>query len=123
MARRSDPNTLQAVVAAWLASYESAHTRAAYGADLEHFGVWANREHVNLLALTVHDVRRYRAACEVEGAGPSTVARRLSALASFGTFSHDRGTGLATPRIERFALPASSTTETLSDADATALLA
>jgi site-specific recombinase XerD len=121
MARRA--STLEAVVAAWLASYESLHTRAAYGADLEHFGQWAITEHANPFALAENDVRRYRAACEAEGAGPPTVARRLSAIASFGAFSYEHGAGLATPRIERPSLPASSTTESLSDDDASALLA
>jgi site-specific recombinase XerD len=124
MARRSrsDPETLQAVVDAWLANYESGHTRAAYRADLDHFGEWARAENVNPFALAEDDIRRYRAACETAGAGPSTVARRLSAIASFGAFAHKRGTGLATPRIERPTLPASSTTESLGDDDATALL-
>ena len=125
MARRprSDSNNLQAVVVAWLARYESAHTRAAYGADLDHFREWARAEHLNLFALGEDDVRRYRAVCEAEGTGPSVVARRLSAIASFGAFSHERGAGLAAPRIERPALPVTSTTMSLSDDDATALLA
>lgn len=120
---RSAANRLQAMAAAWLASFESTHTRAAYGADLDHFFRWAGTECVNLLALGEDDVRRYRAACEAEGAGPSAVARRLSAVASFGAFSHERGTGLAAPRIERPALPARSTTMLLTDDDARALLA
>jgi site-specific recombinase XerD len=111
------------MVSAWLAGYESTHTRAAYGADLDHFRRWAGTEHVDLSALGVDDVRRYRAACESEGAGLSAVARRLSAVASFAAFSHERGTGLAAPRVERPALPASSTTMSLTDDDASALLA
>ncbi len=122
--RRPDANTvLQRVVDAWLEHYESPHTRAAYGADLEHFGRWARTEQVDPFQLAEDDLRRYRAACEATGAGPSTVARRLSAIASFGAFSHEQGTSLVTPRIERPALPASSTTESLSDTDAAALLA
>jgi len=126
MARQPSPDAdtvLQQLVDAWLAHYTSAHTRAAYGADLEHFGQWARTEHVDPFALAEDDLHRYRAACEAAGAGPSTVARRLSAIASFGAFSYERGTGLVAPRIDRPALPASSTTESLSDTDAAALLA
>jgi site-specific recombinase XerD len=120
----SDPDgVLQRLVDAWLEHYESPHTRAAYGADLEHFGRWARTEHVDPFALAENDLHRYRAVCEAAGAGPSTVARRLSAIASFGAFSHEQGTGVVAPRIERPALPASSTTESLSDTDAAALLA
>jgi integrase/recombinase XerD len=114
---------LQRVVDAWLEHYQSPHTRAAYGADLQHFGQWARTEHVDPFAFADDDLRRYRAACEADGAGPSTVARRLSAIASFGAFSHEQGTSLVTPRIERPALPASSTSESLSDTEAAALLA
>ena len=120
---RPEADTLAAAVAAWLQRYESAHTRSAYGTDLQHFGQWARTERVNPFALAETDLRRYRAACEAEGAGPSTVARRLSAIASFGAFAHELGSGLAAPRIERPALPASSTTGSLSDDEAAALLA
>jgi integrase/recombinase XerD len=120
---RVDPAALQAAVTAWLENYRSPHTRAAYRADLHHFGQWARAQQVNPLALDEDDLRRYRAACEAEGAGPATVARRLSAIASFGSFAHERGTALAAPRIDRPTLPASSTTESLSASDATALLA
>ena len=125
MAGRPSPEAdalLQQVVDAWLEHYESPHTRAAYGTDLGHFGQWARTEHVNPFALAEDDLHRSRAACEAAGAGPSTIARRLSAIASFGAFAHEQGTGLVAPRIERPALPASSTTEALSDRDAAALL-
>jgi integrase/recombinase XerD len=126
MARQPPPDAngvLQHVVDAWLEHYKSPHTRAAYSSDLEHFGQWARTEHVDPFALAEDDLHRYRAACEAAGAGPSTVARRLSAIASFGAFAYEQGSGLVAPRIERPALPAWSTTESLSDTDAAALLA
>jgi site-specific recombinase XerD len=125
MASRSrvDPAVLEAAVTAWLENYRSPHTRAAYRADLHHFGEWSRAQRVNPLALDEDDLRRYRAACEAEGAGPATVARRLSAIASFGSFAHERGTALAAPRIERPTVAASSTTGSLSPDDAAALLA
>jgi integrase/recombinase XerD len=122
VARSPNPAVLHAAVAAWLENYDSPHTRAAYSADLEHFGQWSRTERVNPLALAENDLRRYRAACEAEGAAPATVARRLSAIASFGNFALERGTAGTSPRVERPTLPAASTTETLSDDDATAIL-
>jgi site-specific recombinase XerD len=124
MARTRNPRSavLQAAIAAWLDNYESPHTRAAYGADLEHFSQWSHAERVNPFALAEAELRRYRAACEADGAGPSTVARRLSAIASFGAFALERGYGLAAPRIGRPTLPAESTTEALSEGDAAAIL-
>jgi site-specific recombinase XerD len=120
---RSDRALLQAVVAAWLDHYPSPHTRAAYRTDLDHFGRWTETRRVDPFALDENELREYRAACEAEGAGPSTVARRLSALASFVNFAAERGNADAAPQIDRPALPASSTTGSLSDGDATALLA
>ena len=122
-ARRPAPVALEAVVAAWLEHYPSAHTRDAYRADLEHFARWSRAERVNPLALDETDLQRYRAACEADGSGPSSVARRLSAISSFGAFSLAQGTSRATPRIDRPPLPASSTTESLGDEDASAMLA
>jgi integrase/recombinase XerD len=118
-----DPAVLQRAVDAWLERYESPHTRAAYGADLEHFGHWFQTEDVDPFALGEEDLRRYRAACEASGAAPSTVARRLSAITSFGNFVHEQGIGLVAPRVERPTLPAMSATHALTDEDAAALLA
>ncbi|ONH34296.1 integrase [Protofrankia sp. BMG5.30] len=70
--------------AGWLLGYRSAHTRTAYARDLRDFAGWcaahditvtgANRSHVDAYA---------RGLEEVDGRTPATVARRLSALASF----------------------------------------
>jgi site-specific recombinase XerD len=120
---RPDPAVLQAAVAAWLDNYDSPHTRAAYSADLAHFRHWSRSEQVDPLALDEDDLRRYRAACEAGGAAPATVARRLSAIASFGSFALARGTAGVQPRVERPTLPAASTTQSLSEGDAAALLA
>src|SRR4051812_29889065 len=118
-----DEAALEAVVAAWLSEYESPSTRAAYRTDLDHFERWSRSARANPLALESSDLERYRAECESDGAGPATIARRLSAIASFGNFAHERGAALAAPRIERPRLPRSSTTESLDADDATALLA
>lgn len=118
-----EPNLLEAVVAAWLKQYASAQTRSAYRTDVDHFGAWARSEQVNPFAVSPDELRRYRAACENRGAAPATVARRLSAIASFGAFAHAQGAGLPAPRIERPALAPSSTTEPLNDDQAAALVA
>lgn len=124
VARRRPPRraALEDAVAAWLGNYESPHTRVAYRADVEHFCKWCQAERVNPLALDEADLQRYRASCEASGAAPSTVARRLSSVASFGNFALERGDGIAAPRIGRPSLPAASTTEALNDADAAAIL-
>jgi site-specific recombinase XerD len=120
----SDPDVLlQLAVDGWLERYRSPHTRAAYAADLAHFGDWALSEDVDPFALCEEDLRRYRAVCEASGAAPSTVARRLSAIASFGNFVHEQGIGPVAPRVERPVLPAMSTTHALDETDAAALLA
>jgi integrase/recombinase XerD len=115
--------TLQAAIAAWLENYDSPHTRAAYRADLEHFSRWSRAERVDPFALDPADLQRYRAACEASGARPSTVARRLSAITSFGTFTLQGGSGRGTPRIDRPASSVSSSTAALNDQDAAAILA
>jgi integrase/recombinase XerD len=124
MARSGRPEalTLQAVVALWLERYESPHTRAAYRNDLEHFGEWSRAQRVNPFALTEPDLQRYRAVCEANGAQASTVARRLSAIASFSAFAYAQGDGLRAPSVDRPTLPPATTTEPMTDADVTALL-
>jgi integrase/recombinase XerD len=71
-------------------------------------------------------VARYRTACELAGASPATVARRLSAITSFGAFAATNGAEPAlTSELEvaRPTVESESTAERLSDADAEALLA
>jgi site-specific recombinase XerD len=125
MAPKTSPGSpaLQAAVAAWLDSYESPHTRAAYRADLEHFSRWTHAEHIDPFAIDQADLRRYCAACEADGAGASTIARRLSAVASFASFALEPGETRISARIGRPALPGASATESLTDDDATAILA
>lgn len=122
-AQRGGPGPRPAAIAAWLENYNSPHTRAAYRADIEHFGQWARAEHVDPVALEEADLRRYRAACEASGAGPSTVARRLSAISSFGAFAFQDAGSRSVPVIDRPTLPTVSHTESLSADDADAILA
>jgi site-specific recombinase XerD len=111
-------------IAAFLDACRSSNTRAAYGADLAHIAAWCRRTGtLDLLTLDVDDVARYRVACEVAGASPATVARRISAISSFGAFAAARGALGADAEIARPTVEAESTASLLRDADAEALLA
>ncbi len=80
---------------------------------------------LDLLSIDAADVARYRTACEVAGASTATIARRLSAIASFGTFAAANGAEPALATSTDFARPAmhgESTTQLLSDDEAAALL-
>jgi site-specific recombinase XerD len=122
-AQRRGSEALQAILAGWLENYDSRHTRAAYRSDLEHFSRWSIAERVDPFDLDAADVQRYRAACEASGVRPSTVARRLSAIASFAAFALQHGYSLGAPRVDRPVVPVPSSTGSLSDDDATAILA
>ena len=114
-------------VAGFLDACRSSNTRAAYRADLGHVAAWCRgRGTLNLLTIDAADVARYRTECELAGASAATVARRLSAITSFGAYAAANGTQSALAadiEIERPALESSSTAELLTDADAEALLA
>jgi site-specific recombinase XerD len=74
------------VVAAWLDDLLSDHTRDAYGRDVAGFVAWCDAKGHDLLRVGVAEVSDYRDECGDEGVRPATIARRLSALASF--FDH-----------------------------------
>src|SRR5438046_3915889 len=113
-------------VAAFLDACRSANTRAAYHADLAQLAAWCRQGGtVDLLSINSSDVARYRTACELAGAAPATVARRLSTIASFSTFAAANGAQPALTAesvIERPTVESGSSAELLSDADAEALL-
>src|SRR5439155_487160 len=114
-------------IAGFLDACRSDNTRAAYRADLGHFAAWCDGSAgpLDLLAVDTDDLARYRTACEVAGAGPATVARRLSAIVSFGAYASELGVGTgfpSRPNIARPTIDAESTAEVLSDEDAEALL-
>lgn len=67
----------------WLAQLASARTRDAYGRDLAAFVTWCAAQGISLLEVGAAQVDGYRDDCGEGGALPATVARRLSALASF----------------------------------------
>jgi integrase/recombinase XerD len=113
-------------IAGFLDACRSSNTRSAYRTDLGHVAAWCRgRGTLDLLTIDAADVARYRTECELAGASPATVARRLSALTSFGAYATANGnasvltveTEIARPTVE-----SSSSAELLTDADAELLL-
>jgi site-specific recombinase XerD len=121
-----DTSALTLAIAGFLDACRSTNTRAAYHADLSHFAGWCtNNDKLNLLTADAADIARYRTACELDGAHPATVARRLSAIVSFSNYAAQHGLEpVIAPdsNIERPPLAPASTSSALSDADAYALL-
>lgn len=70
-------------IRAWLNGYRSKHTRTAYENDLRQFREWCASHDVDPIAVRRFHVDTYARALEEHGATPATVARKLSALASF----------------------------------------
>ncbi len=129
MVRKPPDTSIAAVsvaVARFLDACRSSNTRDAYRADLGHIAQWCQgRDGVDLLTIDAAEVSRYRAALERTGAKPATVARRLSALTSFGVFAAANGaapTLTGDVDIGRPATESFSTAEILSDGEAKALL-
>jgi site-specific recombinase XerD len=114
-------------VAAFLEACRSANTRAAYQTDLAQLAAWCrDGGALDLLSIDTADVARYRTACEMAGAAPATVARRLSTISSFSAFAAANGAQPALGRdadLDRPSVESTSPTELLSDADAEALVA
>jgi len=121
-----DSSPLTLAVAGFLDSCRSSNTRAAYGADLAHLAAWCrDTGTLDLLTIDSADIARYRNACEVAGASPATIARRLSTVSSFGSFATAAGVQPALTAERGVARPSvggASTAEVLGDRDAEALL-
>lgn len=98
---RSTP--IATLAGAWLASFASDNTRAAYRRDLRDFLGFCDGHNVELTAVTRPVVDAYARALEADGKSPATVARRLSALASFYTYLVDEAVLDASPvdRVRR----------------------
>ena len=117
-----ETSDLQLAVAAWLETCRSANTRAAYRTDFSHFAAWCRAGEIDLFELRERDLLRYRSESEADGAGPATVARRLSAIASFSAFASDTGTARPAPHVARPGVATQSSAEVLTEDDAIALL-
>jgi integrase/recombinase XerD len=115
------------VRAAWLLSYGSAHTRRAYGRDLDRWLAWCAAVGTDPRAARRCDVDAYVRLMEgQEGASPATRARRLSAVSSWYGYAVAEGAAAANPvtHVRRPRVDGdSSATVGLSAAQARALLA
>ncbi|MFT3853690.1 MAG: site-specific integrase [Ilumatobacteraceae bacterium] len=88
--RRTNP-TMEAALAAWLATMSSPNTQAAYRRDLQVYVAWTSQAGVAPLRATSVQIDAFRIHCETTGSSPATVHRRMSALSSF--FRHATGDG------------------------------
>ena len=94
---------LRTVAGAWLASLRSENTRAAYRRDLTDFLAFTDAHGVDVLAASRPVIDAYATTMETDGKSPATIARRLSALASFYRYLVDEGALAASPvdRVRR----------------------
>jgi integrase/recombinase XerD len=89
-------------VTAWLTSFSSVHTRAAYERDLAVFRTWCSEQRIPAQQVTAAQMRRFGDACLGGGASAATVQRRLAAVSSFyrhaGTTMNPTNPAATTPR-------------------------
>jgi len=91
------------LVANWLAARGSEHTKGAYRSDLDAYAKWCSAASITPLRSQGADLDAYRDACLAAGASSATVARRLSAIASFFRHAEQVGAVAANPvyRVDR----------------------
>lgn len=114
------------LIAAWLLSAGSAHTRRAYRADLAQWAAWLDSNGVPLLSAARGHVDAFSAQLQDLGAAPATTARKIAAISSFYTYCVDEGPLTANPaaRARRPAVdPDYSPTDSLDIGEARALIA
>jgi site-specific recombinase XerD len=92
LVRYDDPVVLadRAAVAGFLAGY-TGNTLVSYTTDLRLFAVWCAERGVRLLGVKRAHLELFARHMETEGRMRSTVARRLSTLASFYRYCHVEG--------------------------------
>lgn len=108
----------------WLGDLSSARTKDAYGRDMDAFIAWCDEQGHAPLEVSEAEIASYRDDCGVAGALPATVARRLSALASFYEHAVTAKAVPANP-VDAVDRPAHATTNQptgLEERDALALL-
>ena len=108
----------------WLDDLSSARTRDAYGRDVDAFVAWCEAKALSPLEVSEVDVAAYRDDCGAAGALPATVARRLSALASFYDHARDARAVKSNPvdAVDRPVPSTASQPSGLDEDDALALL-
>ncbi|WP_412544145.1 tyrosine-type recombinase/integrase [Longispora sp. K20-0274] len=78
------------IAAAFLLAYRG-NTRAAYAADLTHFGRWCATLDVDVLACSRAHLDAYVEQQTRDGAAATTIRRRMSAVAGFFAYAVDEG--------------------------------
>ncbi len=115
-----------ALLGAWLASYGSANTRAAYRRDVTVLLAFLDTTGVDLLAVTRAHLDVFARTRQGAGDSPATLNRRLAAIAALYRYAGDEGMLERNPaeRVRRARVdPDHSTTAALSRRDAEDLLA
>ena len=81
---------LEQATAAWLSTYSSGNTRAAYSSDLKAFLGWF-ADDAGALAATAQAINDYRAERQSSGVSEATVNRQFTALRAFYAAARDLG--------------------------------
>ena len=85
-------DTWTTLAGAWLASFQSPHTRTAYRSDLQQFATWLTGVgNPNPLTATRAAIDAYARHLDDRGLAPATRARRLAALSSFYDYAAAEG--------------------------------
>ena len=117
----------EALAERWLLSLPSANTRAAYRRDMAAFAAWCTEQGATPLEAGRYELDTYRDHLAAMGRKPATVARAISALASFFEYVLDAAPQLLSvnpaARVKRPKVSPESTTLGLSKAEAEAFLA
>ena len=87
------------IVASFLAGYGTT-TRTGYATDLRIFADWCREHGLNLFEVQRSHLQLFARSMEAQGLMPSTVARRLSALASFYRYCEQEGHVERNPAID-----------------------
>jgi integrase/recombinase XerD len=104
---QDDGDRVGELVAAWLATKRSLHTRAAYLRDIAQWADWLARHGVPLLEADETAAAMWARHLEAAGAKNTTAARKLTAVSSFYGWCLRRGhvranpvAGLARPAVD-----------------------
>jgi integrase/recombinase XerD len=107
-----DPVAWQHAVDGFLDSLSSPNTRSAYRTDMAAFARWCALNGHAPLHIGRQGVESFRTQCQTDGAGPSTVARRVAALNGVLPYKYE-----PSPDPVATTAPTASTTTSLPERD------
>lgn len=110
---------------AWLMSFSSEHTRAAYQSDIRRWTGWCIEHGVQPLAVTRAHVDAYARSLEMEALKPATIGRKLASLSSIYGYAEDERLIDRNPvaRVKRPKVPTMSDTRWLTQTEMKAFIA